>query len=146
MSKNEMISKIEAIRELEDLIEEAKAEADALRDATGERWLGLHLQSRDAVRATQKENKRLRSWQKAAGVEDFTFYAARHSWGTIAHGCAGGDTEAVNEAMGHNKREAVMDIYIEKDWQMLNGINARVLALFDWRGVENAYKRDFPHL
>ncbi len=32
MSKNEMITKIEAIRELEQLIEEAKAEADALRD------------------------------------------------------------------------------------------------------------------
>ena len=32
MSKNDIITKIETIRELEDLIEEAKAEADALRD------------------------------------------------------------------------------------------------------------------
>ncbi len=32
MSKNEMISKIEALREWEALMEEAKAEADAIRD------------------------------------------------------------------------------------------------------------------
>ena len=32
MSKNEIITKIEAIRELEELIEDAKAEADSLRD------------------------------------------------------------------------------------------------------------------
>ena len=33
MSQNEMISKIEALNEWEDLMEEAKAEAEALRDA-----------------------------------------------------------------------------------------------------------------
>ena len=32
MSANEMTTKIEALRELEELIEEAKAEAEALRD------------------------------------------------------------------------------------------------------------------
>ena len=32
MSKNEIITKIEAIRELEELIEEARAEAEAMRD------------------------------------------------------------------------------------------------------------------
>ena len=32
MSTNEMTTKIEALRDLEELIEEAKAEADALRD------------------------------------------------------------------------------------------------------------------
>lgn len=32
MIKNEMISKIEALREWEALMEEAKAEADAIRD------------------------------------------------------------------------------------------------------------------
>ena len=33
MSKNEIVSKIEAIRELEDLIAEATTEAEALRDS-----------------------------------------------------------------------------------------------------------------
>ena len=39
MSKNEIITKIETIRELEDLIEEAKAEADALRDLIKQQML-----------------------------------------------------------------------------------------------------------
>lgn len=33
MSRNELIAKIEALHELEELIEEAKAEADSLRDS-----------------------------------------------------------------------------------------------------------------
>ena len=39
MSKNEMISKIEAIHELEELIAEATAEADTLRDAIKQHML-----------------------------------------------------------------------------------------------------------
>ena len=39
MSKNEIITKIETIRELEGLIEEAKAEADALRDLIKQQML-----------------------------------------------------------------------------------------------------------
>ena len=111
-----------------------------LKDGTGRRWLGLHLQSADAVRATQKENKRLRSWQRASGWEgDFTYYAARHSWGTIAHGVAGAELAAVDEALGHKGQNKMASIYIEKDWQMLNDINARVLALFSWPKGENAF-------
>ncbi len=39
MSKNEIISKIEAIRELEELIAEASAEAETLRDAIKQQML-----------------------------------------------------------------------------------------------------------
>ena len=39
MSKNEIVSKIEAIRELEDLIAEANTEAEALRDAIKQQML-----------------------------------------------------------------------------------------------------------
>ncbi len=39
MSKNEIISKIEAIRDLEELIAEASAEAETLRDAIKQQML-----------------------------------------------------------------------------------------------------------
>ena len=39
MSKNDIITKIETIRELEELIAEASAEADALRDAIKQHML-----------------------------------------------------------------------------------------------------------
>ena len=41
MSKNEIISKIEALNEWEALMEEARAEADALRDAIKQEMLNL---------------------------------------------------------------------------------------------------------
>jgi len=39
MSKNEIITKIETIRELEELIEEARAEAEAVRDEIKQQML-----------------------------------------------------------------------------------------------------------
>ena len=48
MSKNEIITKIETIRELEDLIEEAKAEADALRDLIKQQMLAEGTEEMEA--------------------------------------------------------------------------------------------------
>jgi hypothetical protein len=45
----------------------------------------------------------------------------------------------VDEALGHKGQNKMASIYIEKDWQMLNDINARVLALFSWPKGENAF-------
>ena len=101
-------------------------------DPTARRWLGLWAWSASRDAATQKVNIYLRRWQARAGMRDFTFYAARHSWGTLAHGRAGFNRDTVDEAMGHNGNLDLADIYIEKDWDMLNRINAGTLALFDW--------------
>ena len=48
MSKNEIITKIEAIRELEELIAEAAAEADALRDAIKQMMLASNTEELEA--------------------------------------------------------------------------------------------------
>lgn len=101
-------------------------------DTTGRRWLGLWAWSASRDAATQKVNIYLRRWQKRAGMRDFTYYAARHSWATISHGRAGFNRDSIDEAMGHNGNLDLADIYIEKDWDMLNRINAGTLALFDW--------------
>lgn len=102
-----------------------------LRDPTGRRWLDLG--AKDANGVTKAVNRGLRAWQTANGVRDFTFYAARHSWGTIACSAdVGDDRAAVDAALGHNADMDMADIYIEKDWRALNAINTRVLALFDW--------------
>ena len=48
MSKNDIITKIETIRELEDLINEAQAEADALRDAIKQHMLAEGTEEMEA--------------------------------------------------------------------------------------------------
>ena len=48
MSKNEMISKIEALREWEALMEEAKAEAEAIRDELKQTMLAADVEEMEA--------------------------------------------------------------------------------------------------
>ena len=124
------------------LTREARMLAGLLADRSGVWWLGLHNWGASAERVDQTENRRLRSWQKRQGCEDFTFYAVRHSWGTIAGGVGvGAEIDRVDQALGHNGSLRLANIYIEKDWPLLNDINARVLGLFDWRGLEKCVGR-----
>lgn len=82
-------------------------------------------------------NKGLKQVGQAVGVEGLNFYAARHSWATIARSAAVGvDKATVHEALNHaDKDMKVTDIYIERDWSVIWGANEKVLALFDWSAV-----------
>lgn len=59
------------------------------------------------------------------------FYAARHSWATIARNQCGISKddihEALNHASGHEMR--VTDIYIRKDWGVIDSANRKVQDL-----------------
>lgn len=73
-------------------------------------------------------NKGLKQVGEALGVEDLEFYAARHSWATIARNEVGIDKFTVHEALNHVDRDmAVTDIYIKKDFTAINEANRRVL-------------------
>lgn len=71
------------------------------------------------------------------GEADLEFYAARHSWATIARSSSVGiDKATVHEALNHvDKQMKVTDIYINKDWSIYWNANAQVLALFDWSAI-----------
>ncbi|MBF0649137.1 phage integrase SAM-like domain-containing protein [Dysgonomonas sp. GY75] len=80
-------------------------------------------------------NKGLKRIGKQIGAEDLEFYAARHSWATIARSSAVGiDKYTVHEGLNHasNKDMKVTDIYIDKDWTVIWEANKKVLGLFDW--------------
>lgn len=80
-------------------------------------------------------NQGLRIWQKRYRQEDFTFYAARHSWGTI-----GGskrcniDDHILAVGMVHSDVGNKMNkIYVRFDWEQLYDANAKILGVFDWK-------------
>lgn len=80
-------------------------------------------------------NQGLRIWQNRYKQQDFTFYAARHSWGTIAGSkrCNIDDriiTHGMNHAGGSNKMDS---IYVRFDWNQLYEANAKILGVFDWK-------------
>lgn len=77
-------------------------------------------------------NKGLKMVGKKIKEEGLTFYAARHSWATIAVNDCGIDKWTVHLALNHvDPATAVTDIYIKKSWRPVDEANERVIkALF----------------
>ncbi|MDR1273042.1 MAG: site-specific integrase [Odoribacteraceae bacterium] len=82
-------------------------------------------------------NEGLKAVGERAGVPGLTFYAARHSWATIARSSAvNADKATVHEALCHvDPAMKITDTYVERDWSVAWDVNARVLALFDWYSI-----------
>lgn len=80
---------------------------------------------------TTKINALLRRWADREGLPGFTFYAARHTWATLARR-AGVEKATVDECLGHVGDFALTDIYAERNWDGMTAANERVLAIFRW--------------
>ena len=62
------------------------------------------------------------------GEDNLTFYAARHSWATIALNDAEVDKYTVHECLNHaGGAMAITDVYIKKNWTRLDKANRAVL-------------------
>ena len=98
----------------------------------GEWWLSeLHRIGEKKHTCNEKLNDYLRRWQKIAGVEDFTFNAARHSWGTITRSL-GVDLASVNDCMCHKDPLEIGRIYAPLSWEQKNEINMKTIESFVW--------------
>ena len=96
-------------------------------------WLpGLREFASNREVAGKKINTYLKIWAEREGVEDFTFYAARKTWGTLARNKAGIEKALVDECLCHIGDFPIADIYIERDWSLMDEANGKVLALFSW--------------
>lgn len=85
-------------------------------------------------------NKGLKQVGAKIGIDNLDFYAARHSWATIARSSAVGiDKYTVHEGLNHapDKDMKVTDIYIDRDWSVVWNANLKVLSLFDWKSLMN---------
>ncbi len=60
---------------------------------------------------------------------ELTFYAARHTWATIARNVLGESREDVDEALNHkNTSTSLLDVYVKKDYTRINLINEKVVG------------------
>lgn len=102
----------------------------------GEYWLKtLHEHSPKQVNVTSYINKLLKSWAKRNELPPFTFYAARKTWATIARR-AGVEKATIDECLCHIGELKMADIYIEKDYDLINKANDVVLSQFLWPTME----------
>ena len=80
---------------------------------------------------TAKVNNYLKRWCKENGIPEFTFYAARHTWASLARK-AGIEKATIDECLVHKGSFDVTDIYAERSWELMQDANKRVLDLFEW--------------
>lgn len=74
--------------------------------------------------------KHIKNVGKMAGVENLTFYAARHSFATIAYNDCGIDKYIVHSMLNHVPQEMkITDVYIRRTFDKENDANKRVLDL-----------------
>lgn len=77
-------------------------------------------------------NKGLKQVGAEIGVPDLTFYAARHSWATIAVNDCGIDKYLVHEALNHvDETMRMTDIYIARDFSRIWEANKKNLILLE---------------
>lgn len=80
---------------------------------------------------TQRVNRGLKKWCQENDIPVFTFYAARHSWASLARK-AGVEKALVDECLGHIGDYEMADIYAERSWELMEEANKKVVELFDW--------------
>ena len=105
---------------------------ERLQDAPGSWWLPvLHRMARNKDYATAKVNDALKKWCEDNNVPPFTFYAARHTWASLARK-AGVEKATIDECLCHKGDFSLTDIYAERSWELMTEANRRVLELFNW--------------
>lgn len=73
-------------------------------------------------------NLGLKQIGEVIGVENLQFYAARHTWATLAVNDVGVDKYTVHQALNHvDGKTAVTDIYIRKSWDKVDRANRAVI-------------------
>ena len=98
------------------------------KDKTGKRLFNFYQYYADEKDFNKAINYGLKEIGTILGVDDLEYYAARHSWATIALNKVGIDKYIVHAALNHiDDSMKVTDIYIERDFVNENKANAKVV-------------------
>ena len=88
----------------------------------------FHRQYSSVGTMTAAVNKGLKQIGEVLGIDRLQFYAARHSWATIAVNDVKIDKYVVHQALNHvDGKTAITDIYIKKDWRLTDDANKAVM-------------------
>lgn len=111
-----------------DVPEQIKDLFEKYRDKTGKRVFRFYQMYKDESAFNKAVNIGLKEIGKKLKIDDLEFYAARHSWATIALNVLKINKYVVHEGLNHVDEEMkVTDIYIEKDFKAINEANSMVL-------------------
>lgn len=98
------------------------------KDKTGKRLFNFYQYYSTHKAFNKAINYGLKEIGAELGIDDLEYYAARHSWATIALNKVGIDKYTVHAALNHvDESMKVTDIYIERDFVNENKANAKVV-------------------
>lgn len=118
---------------------ELQALVEKYRDKTGKRVFNFYQRYADHNVFNANVNRGLKIIGKMSGVEidDLEFYAARHTWATLARNKAEIDKATIHEALNHvDEQMRITDIYIDKDYSRQDAANRKVLDLVSFKCPE----------
>ena len=82
----------------------------------------------DYTQFNKSVNKGLKEIGTELKIDDLEFYAARHTFATIARNKLKIDKSTVGEALNHIEKDSkITDIYIQKDFVIINEVNCKVI-------------------
>ena len=98
------------------------------RDKSGKRIFNFYRYYADEKAFNKAINYGLKEIGFLLGIDDLEYYAARHSWATIALNKVGIDKYTIHAALNHvDDAMKVTDIYIERDFVNENRANAKIV-------------------
>ena len=98
------------------------------KDNTGNRVFKFYQMFSTQGNFNKAINLGLKDIGEKIGIEDLEYYAARHSWATLAVNKVGIDKYTVHASLNHlDEAMKVTDIYIERDFMIENEANRKVL-------------------
>ena len=101
---------------------------DKYRDKSGKRIFNFYRYYADEKAFNKAINYGLKEIGSLLGIDDLEYYAARHSWATIALNKVGIDKYTIHAALNHvDDVMKVTDIYIERDFVNENKANRKVV-------------------
>ena len=101
---------------------------DKYKDSTGKRLFNFYQYYGDEKTFNKAINSGLKEIGSILEVDDLEYYAARHSWATIALNKVGIDKYIVHATLNHiDDSMKVTDIYIERDFVNENKANTKVV-------------------
>lgn len=105
-------------------------------DRYGERALDFYNQFGSCYAFSSAVAHGFRRLSKVTGIPDLTFYAARHSWATLAANVCGVDFYTVEKALCHSTAGgAVTETYIRPDYSRIDNANRLVLDVIEEAGL-----------
>ena len=101
---------------------------DKYRDKSSKRIFNFYRYYADEKAFNKAINYGLKEIGSLLGIDDLEYYAARHSWATIALNKVGIDKYTIHAALNHvDDAMKVTDIYIERDFVNENKANRKVV-------------------